>query len=100
MRCQLLPFLFLSAISTMASAQHLGADGAQQTFAVDSERYFSDVFFRNNPTAGTQAGFHQYDTQLEDYSAAAVQREVGELHAALSQLEGIPADGLGPQRGG
>ena len=90
-----LPLLLLatSAFTTVA-AQRVSADGAQQTFQVDSERYFSDVYFRNNPTAGTQAGFHQYDTQLEDYSAAALQREAGELHAALQQFEAIPADGL------
>lgn len=94
MRLQLVPALFLAATTLAASAQRVSIDGAQQTFSVDSERYFSDVYFRNNPTAGTQAGFHQYDTQLEEYSAAAIQRETAELHAALKQLESIPADGL------
>ncbi|WP_419804293.1 DUF885 domain-containing protein [Terriglobus sp.] len=94
MRLQLSLALFLAATTISASAQRVNVDGAQQTFSVDSERYFSEVYFRNNPTAGTQAGFHQYDTQLEDYSAAGIQRETGELHAALKQLEEIPADGL------
>ncbi|GAA3746779.1 DUF885 domain-containing protein [Terriglobus aquaticus] len=89
-----LPGVLLALSSVTVCAQHLSADGAQQTFSVASERYFTDVYFRNNPTAGTQAGFHQYDAQLEDYSAAAVQRETGELHAALKQMEAIPGDGL------
>lgn len=90
----LLPLALVVLTLPMLSAQHLSADGAQQTFQVESERYFSDVYFRNNPTAGTQAGFHQYDSQLEDYSAATIQREIGELHSALKQFEAIPADGL------
>ncbi len=94
MRQLSLPFLFLAAVATSALAQRVNVDGAQQTFSVDSERYFSEVYFRENPTAGTQAGFHQYDTQLEDYSAAGIQRETAELHATLKQLEAIPADGL------
>ena len=90
----LLPVLLATTTAALAGAQRVNVDGAQQTFSVDSERYFSEVYFRNNPTAGTQAGFHQYDTQLEDYSAAGVHRQAGELSAVLKQLEAIPADGL------
>ena len=60
-------------------AQHLSADGAAQTFAYLTDQYF-EQFFKMNPTAGTSAGLHQYDTQLEDYSAAGVQRQVTALH--------------------
>ena len=30
--------------------------------------FFANAYFNFLPTAGTQAGFHQFDTQLEDYS--------------------------------
>jgi len=30
--------------------------------------FFANAYFNFLPTAGTQAGFHQYDTQLENYS--------------------------------
>ena len=82
------------AVPTRSSSQHLSADGAMQTFDVLSERYFSDVSFRYAPTAGTQAGFHQYDAQLEDYSAAGVAREMAALRESLKSIEAIPADGL------
>lgn len=94
MRRLLFSALLLASAAVTLPAQRISADGAQQTFSVVSEQYFSDVYFRLNPTAGTQAGFHQYDTQLEDYSAAGVQRATAELHKTLSQLEAIPADGL------
>jgi uncharacterized protein (DUF885 family) len=69
-------FLMISS----APAQHVAADGANQTFSFLSNQYFEQVYFRFSPTAGTGAGLHQYDTQLEDYSAAGVQREAAALH--------------------
>jgi uncharacterized protein (DUF885 family) len=64
-------------------AQNVSADGATQTFGFLTDQYFEQVYFKFSPTAGTAAGLHQYDTQLEDYSAAAEQRQV----AALKDFE-------------
>src|SRR5579859_6882397 len=36
---------------------------------LSSDQFFTDVYFKFAPTAGTSAGLHQYDAQLEDYSA-------------------------------
>jgi uncharacterized protein (DUF885 family) len=77
------------ATNTAAHAQHLSADGATQTFAVISDQYFSEVYFHFSPTAGTEAGLHQYDSKLEDYSAAEVQREMTALHAYEKNLLAI-----------
>jgi len=70
--------LMLTAMS--ASAQRLSADGASQTFNYLTDQYFDQIYFKFAPTAGTGAGLHQYDTQLEDYSAASVQKEIAALH--------------------
>src|SRR5262249_46565461 len=43
------------------------------------DRFFDGYYFRYNPTAATSAGFHQYDSQLEDYSKKAVQERIGAL---------------------
>ncbi len=48
-----------------------------------ADAYFSQVVFKFGPTSGTLVGFHQYDSQLEDYSRAGVDREV----AALKEFE-------------
>ena len=77
----------------IATAQHLAADGAGQTFQYLSDQYFVQVYFKFSPTAGTAAGLHQYDTQLEDYSAANVQREVVALREFEKKLMAIdPAE--------
>jgi uncharacterized protein (DUF885 family) len=58
------------------------------------EDYFANVYFKFQPTAGTAAGFHQYDTQLEDYSRAGVDAQVAALHAMEKRVAGFDAAGL------
>jgi uncharacterized protein (DUF885 family) len=71
------------------SAQNIRADGAHQTFQFLSGQYFEQVYFKYSPTAGTSAGLHQYDSQLEDYSAANVQRQVDALHEWDKKISAI-----------
>jgi uncharacterized protein (DUF885 family) len=86
--------LGFAMLSPVAPAQRLAADGATQTFTFLSDQYFSDVLFHFAPTFGTQSGLHQYDTQLEDYSAASVQRQAAALHMYEKKIEEVPADAL------
>ncbi|MDR3738914.1 MAG: DUF885 domain-containing protein [Terracidiphilus sp.] len=46
-----------------------------------SNEYFDQVYFPSQPTAGTLAGYHQYDTQLENMSVPAVNVEVAQLRS-------------------
>ncbi len=77
-----------------SKAQRISADGAGQTLDFLSEQYFTDVFFKYSPSTGTAVGFHEYDTQLEDYSAATLLKQVASLHAWEKKIAAIPADGL------
>jgi uncharacterized protein (DUF885 family) len=76
------PFLLLSLAIALppspSQAQHLSADGAAQTFSTYTQQYFDDYFKLN-----------QYDTQLEDYSAAGVQHEIAVLHEWEKKLATI-----------
>jgi uncharacterized protein (DUF885 family) len=76
------------------TAQRPSADGAPQTFQFVSDQYFTDVYFHFSPTAGTGAGLHQYDTQLEDYSAAGIQKEIASLHDFEKKVEAIDPTAL------
>ncbi len=55
------------------------------------DRFFDDVYFKYNPTAGTSIGFHQYDARLEDYSKAAVESQRKALHMAEREFAALPA---------
>ena len=80
--------------SLPSSAQRVSADGAPQTFGFLADQYFSEVYFHFAPTAGTSAGLHQYDSQLEDYSAASVQRQVAALHTYEAKIAAIDPSAL------
>jgi uncharacterized protein (DUF885 family) len=62
-----------------------------QTFSEQVDRYFDEVYFKLSPTAGTQAGFHQYDSQLEDYSKAGVEARIQAMRRAEKQFSGVAA---------
>src|SRR5580704_4110592 len=74
---------------TGARAQRVSADGAMQTFNFLEDQFFTDVYFKFSPTSGTADGLHQFDAQLEDYSAAGVAREVAALHDFEKKVEAI-----------
>jgi uncharacterized protein (DUF885 family) len=76
----------------VVAAKHAGlgataaADNSLTAWNALVDEYFDD-FYKFNPTAGTSAGFHQYDTHLEDYSGAEVQREIASLHAWETRVQ-------------
>jgi uncharacterized protein (DUF885 family) len=86
--------LLIAPASHTASAQHLSADGGIQTFNFLADQYFTDVYFHFSPSLGTWAGLHQYDTQLEDYSAASIQKEIAALHVYEKKVEAIDPSSL------
>lgn len=57
-------------------------------FAKFVDDYF-DASFRFDPVAGTEAGLHQYDTELGDRSREAIDARIGELHAFLHKLHDL-----------
>jgi uncharacterized protein (DUF885 family) len=70
----------------------IGAPLAAQPSPEQVDRFFDDVYFKFNPTAGTATGFHQYDTLLDDYSKAAVDAQIQALDGAEKQFAALPAD--------
>jgi uncharacterized protein (DUF885 family) len=74
-------FLFLTLLlgASLSRAQK-NASPAPSPRTVDLatlyDRYFDECYFKFNPTQGTAAGFHKYDNQLEDYSRAALDKQI------------------------
>jgi len=87
--------IVICAISMTATASTFAAtpDWKQQ-FAAISDEYFDQVYFHHAPTLGTQAGFHQYDTQLEDFSRKSVDAEIAALKSFEQRIEAIHPDDL------
>jgi uncharacterized protein (DUF885 family) len=83
-----------ACMSTILSAQSAGNPAIQQQFQKVSDEYFDKVYFPNQPTVGTLTGYHQYDTQLEDYSRQKIDRNIADLVYFERRIESIPAAGL------
>jgi uncharacterized protein (DUF885 family) len=96
----LLSLLFATSLLTSATlpgvspAQKLSADGAMQTFGFLTDQFLKDVYFKYAPTNGTANGLHEYDTQLEDYSAKGVEDEVAALHVYEKKVTAIDPSAL------
>ena len=90
-----LALLLLAGISfTAAPAQRIAADGAPQTFNYVVDQYLSEAYFPFSPSNGTAAGLHQYDTQLEDYSPAAIQKQIVLRHGFEKKIMAIDGSAL------
>jgi uncharacterized protein (DUF885 family) len=55
------------------------------------DRYFHEAVFPFNPSAATSAGFHQWDSALEDYAAATVARHGDVLRRFEREASAFPA---------
>ncbi|MBS1800251.1 MAG: DUF885 domain-containing protein [Acidobacteria bacterium] len=79
---------------TSASAQRVSADGGNQTFTFLADQYFNDVLFHFSPTLGTQMGLHQYDNELENYSAGTVEKQVVALKVYEKKIAAIDSSAM------
>jgi uncharacterized protein (DUF885 family) len=85
--------IFLLLFASLALSQNKTAPakgpGSSTDFATLADRYFDEAYFKFNPTAGTSAGFHQYDNQLEDYSRASIDRQIAVLKKFKNEFSSI-----------
>jgi uncharacterized protein (DUF885 family) len=84
----------IPSVALPASAQRISADGATQTFGFLSGQFLSEVYYPFSPSNGTAAGLHQYDTQLEDYSPATIQKEIALYRSYEKKISAIDASAL------
>lgn len=59
-----------------------------------ADQYFDTVYFPYQPTNGTLAGFHQYDTQLERYDRDSIAKQATALHAFERRVTAFSPGGL------
>ncbi|MEO8450491.1 MAG: DUF885 domain-containing protein [Gemmatimonadota bacterium] len=89
-------FLRVAAAATLAAcATEKAAAPTADRFSAFADMYF-DALFAYSPTAGTAAGFHQYDDKLEDRSSQAVTARASALKAELAALDSIRAGSMTP----
>jgi uncharacterized protein (DUF885 family) len=96
MKALLWVLLTLSTTHTLLGQTSGAADSNSQASSdwsrlVDS--YFDD-YFKLYPTQGTAAGFHQYDSDLEDYSRRGVDNQIAFVKNYLGRLDNFDSKSL------
>ena len=66
-----------------------------QTFPAFVDQYY-DAAFAWSPSVGTASGFHQYDKQIEDRSAAAYTKRIATLESLRTKADSYKPDSLSP----
>jgi uncharacterized protein (DUF885 family) len=75
--------------STVAGSKSTGNSGWNEL--VDN---FFDDFFKLNPTQATAAGFHQHDSELEDYSRQGIEHQIAFAKDYLGRVKGFDTQSL------
>jgi uncharacterized protein (DUF885 family) len=65
-----------ASIPARAAKETLTRTYWKKVFDHAADEYFDQVYFPNLPTSGTMAGYHQYDTRLENLSQPAINAEI------------------------
>jgi uncharacterized protein (DUF885 family) len=76
---------------TTGIADSKGSASSEWSKLVDS---FFDEYFKLNPTQGTAAGFHQYDSDLEDYSRSGVNHQIAFAKDYRGRLDNFDSKSL------
>jgi uncharacterized protein (DUF885 family) len=90
---------------TVALSSAIVASGGMMTATVHAQasptdfrnlagEYFEQVYFKFSPTAGTAAGLHQYNSNLEDYSRAGIDRQIAALKSFETKFDSVSDAGL------
>jgi len=79
-----------------ASAVPSAAPNADEQYAAIARAYFAQNF-REQPINATFTGVHTYDSQLGDFSARAVARQVAADHQFLGKLAALDTARLSPE---
>ena len=76
-----------SSVAAHSEKEKLSEIYWKKVFVHASDEYFDQAYFPYQPTQGTLAGYHQYDTKLEDPSQAAIHEQIAVLERFERRFE-------------
>ena len=86
---RLFALIAIGACMSLGTSARAATEDWKQKFTQLSDEYFDQVYFPYSPTAGTQVGYHQYDTKLENYSRKSIDAEIAALKSFEQRIERI-----------
>ena len=94
MRIDFRASILLGAWLCIAPALTAAPQSSAKNWDALVDDFFDQAYFKFNPTQGTSAGFHQYDSQLENYSHATVDQQIAALHSYEKRFSAFDAKSL------
>jgi uncharacterized protein (DUF885 family) len=91
-----IPIVLATIIGFLLSGGAVRPDDATARWNALADDYIDQILFRFNPSQGTTAGLHQFDSQLEDYSRATIDKQVGALQEFENRVVAFDASALSP----
>ena len=88
--------ILATVIGSLVSGVTVGRADATARWNVLVDDYLDQILFRFNPSYGTSAGLHQYDSQLDDYSRANIDKEIAALQQFEQRVVSFDASALSP----
>jgi uncharacterized protein (DUF885 family) len=89
---RLFALIAMGACMSLGASAQMATDDWKHKFTKLSDEYFDQLYFPYSPTAGTQVGYHQYDTKLENYSRKSIDAEIAALKSFEHRFEAIQPD--------
>ena len=80
--------IMISALLLISGPNARPADSAVANFNALTDK-FLDFFFPLHPSFATSVGFHQFDTKLEDFTAAGQEELARGLKEYLAKFEAV-----------
>jgi uncharacterized protein (DUF885 family) len=84
----------LAAIVIAPRTSHSQPAEGKAAFLEASNDYIDNVYLAYEPSNATLAGYHQFDSKLEDYSRKSIDAQVAALLQFEKRIDGISASGL------
>jgi len=96
MKTQLLAVLMLLTFNTVMAQAGTTANSTNTENSVWNELvdHFFDDFFKLNPTQATASGFHQHDSELEDYSRQGIENQIAFAKRYLDKVNAFDSKSL------
>ncbi|HWN25175.1 MAG TPA: DUF885 domain-containing protein [Candidatus Sulfotelmatobacter sp.] len=85
---------FLFVLIVLLPCLSFGTENSNAEWNSLVDQYLDQVFFKFNPSGGTSAGLHQYDTQLEDFSRISLDSQIAALQSFEKRVAAFPANSL------
>jgi uncharacterized protein (DUF885 family) len=97
---KLLAIFLLGISSVMTFFSTVLAQTSVQNWDALVDRFFDQADFHFSPSAGTSAGFHQYDDRLEDFSLDSIRQQIAVFRQYEREVRDFPSARLTPEQAG